>query len=157
VHVQVRRAAPFTATERARAEAMAALVDDVLVRAQLTSSAPLAGGSTPEFVTEGDHVRAMVQSAAVGSASIQPTPEEPDAFGLTLEVDPAWRRQGIGSRLLAEAVRLAASRGAAELVLTTHADNQHVLPMVLSAGLRGRIRMSGDKLTVRIPLATLHR
>jgi hypothetical protein len=29
--------------------------------------------------------------------------------------------------------------------------------MVLAAGLRGRIRMSGDRLTVRIPLAALQR
>jgi hypothetical protein len=28
---------------------------------------------------------------------------------------------------------------------------------VLAAGLRGRIRMSGDRLTVRIPLAALQR
>ena len=76
---------------------------------------------------------------------------------LALSVDPAWRRQGIGSRLLGEAVRMAAAREAAELVLTTRADNQAVLPMVLAAGLRGRIRMSGDRLTVRIPLAALHR
>ena len=74
-----------------------------------------------------------------------------------IKVDPAWRRQGIGSRLLSEAVRMAAAREAAELVLTTRADNQAVLPMVLAAGLRGRIRMSGDRLTVRIPLAALHR
>ena len=58
---------------------------------------------------------------------------------------------------MAEAVRVAAARNAAELVLTTHADNKAVLPMVLAAGLRGRIRMSGDRLTVRIPLAALHR
>ena len=54
-------------------------------------------------------------------------------------------------------MRLAAAREAAELVLTTRADNQSVLPMVLAAGLRGRIRMSGDRLTVRIPLAALQR
>ena len=67
---------------------------------------------------------------------------------LTLSVDPAWRRRGIGTRLLAEAVRLAAAHGAGELVLTTRADNQAVLPVVLAAGLRGRIKMSGDRLTV---------
>jgi ribosomal protein S18 acetylase RimI-like enzyme len=157
VLVQVRRAAPFTPTERARAEAMALLLDDVLARGETTWSAPPVGAAAPEFVSDGDEVRAVVQDAAVGIATIHPSRDNPDAFTLTLEVDPAWRRQGIGSRLLADAGRLAASRGAAELVLTTQADNQHVLPMVLAAGLRGRIRMSGDKLTVRIPLAALQR
>jgi hypothetical protein len=40
-------------------------------------------------------------------------------------------------------------------VLVTSADNQAVLPMVLGSGLRGRIRMSGDGLTVRVPLRDL--
>jgi hypothetical protein len=38
-------------------------------------------------------------------------------------------------------------------VLTTRADNQAVLAIVLASGLRGRIRMAGETLTVRIPLA----
>ena len=53
-----------------------------------------------------------------------------------LQVDPAWRRLGIGSRLLAEAARVAHADGAAEIVLTARADNQAVLPMVLAAGMR---------------------
>ena len=40
-------------------------------------------------------------------------------------------------------------------MLTTGPDNQAVLPMVMAAGLRGRIRMSGDVLTVRVPVAGL--
>ncbi len=118
---------------------------------------PTPTGADPDFVSEGNQVTAVVDGASVGSAAIRPALDEPDTCVLTLVVDPAWRRRGIGSRLLAEAVRLAASRDAAELVLTTRADNQSVLPMVLAAGLRGRIRMSGDRLTVRIPLAALQR
>ena len=53
---------------------------------------------------------------------------------LHLEVDPAWRRRGIGSRLLLEAARAAAGLGDDELVLVTSADNQAVLPMVLGLG-----------------------
>ena len=70
-------------------------------------------------------------------------------------MDPAWRRRGIGSRLLLEAARAAAGLGDDELVLVTDADNQAVLPMVLGSGLRGRIRMYGDALTVRVPLRDL--
>ena len=51
--------------------------------------------------------------------------------------------------------RLALAKGADEIVLTTRSDNPAVLPMVLAAGLRGRIRMAGDQLTVRIPLRDL--
>ena len=39
-----------------------------------------------------------------------------------------------------------------EIVLTTRAGNQAVLPMVLAAGMRGRIRMAADVLTVRLPV-----
>ena len=40
-------------------------------------------------------------------------------------------------------------------MLTTRSDNQAVLPMVLAAGLRGRIRMAADTLTVRVPVRDL--
>jgi ribosomal protein S18 acetylase RimI-like enzyme len=157
VLVQVRRTAPFTATEHARAAALAGLVDDVLTRQHATSPVPTPSGSEPELVADGERVDAVVDGARVGGAVIRPALDEPDVWVLTLTVDPAWRRRGVGSRLLAEMVRLAAARGAGELALTTRADNQAVLPMVLAAGLRGRIKMSGDRLTVRIPLAALHR
>jgi ribosomal protein S18 acetylase RimI-like enzyme len=158
VLVQVRRGAPFTATEHARAAALASLVGDVIARAALSSTpAPTGAGDGPELVVDSAEVRAVVHGQVVGSAAISPALDEPDACVLALSVVPAWRRRGIGSRLLTEAVRMAAARDAAELVLITRADNQAVLPMVLAAGLRGRIRMSGDRLTVRIPLAALHR
>jgi ribosomal protein S18 acetylase RimI-like enzyme len=157
VLVQVRRTAPFTATELARAAALASLVDDVLARATASASTPPVTGAVPEFVVDGAGVTAVVDGTAVGTAAVRPALDEPDAYVLTLTVDPTWRRQGIGRRLLSEAVRVAAAREAAELVLTTRSDNQAVLPMVLAAGLRGRIRMSGDRLTVRIPLAALQR
>ena len=47
------------------------------------------------------------------------------------------------------------SSGADELVLVTESDNAAVLPMVLGAGLRGRIRMAGGELTVRVPVRDL--
>jgi len=157
VSVQVRRTAPFTATEHTRAAALAGVVDDVIARTGRAQSAPTPGLGEPDFVTEEDRACAVVDGVAIGSATLRAAVDQPGACVLELAVDPAWRRHGIGSRLLAEAVKLAAARGASEVLLTTRADNQAVLPLVLSAGLRGRIRMSGDRLTVRIPLAALHR
>jgi ribosomal protein S18 acetylase RimI-like enzyme len=136
---------------------MAALVDDVLASATSHPTASPHTGAVPELVSRGAEVTAVVDGTAVGTASVRQAVDEPDACVLRLSVEPAWRRQGIGSRLLGEAVRMAAARGATELVLSTRADNRAVLPMVLAAGLRGRIRMSGDRLTVRIPLAALQR
>ena len=159
VQVQVRRTAPFTATEHARGAAMAELVSDVLARGR-EATAPtggrrVGGGSTPEYVIEGDSVRAVIDEVPVGLAVVGGTADEEDSRRVTLRVDPAWQRRGIGTRLLVDAARLAGSMGASEIVLTTRADNQAVLPMVLAAGLRARIRMAADQLTVRVPVRSL--
>ncbi len=160
VQVQVRRTAPFTATEHARAAAMADLVTDVLERSRDAQLAPSPGrrlgiGATPEFRTDGDSVTAIVDGLPVGLAVVRPATGDDDVRPVTLRVDPAWQRRGIGTRLLIEVARLANATGATEIVLTTRADNQAVLPMVLSAGLRGRIRMAADVLTVRVPVKEL--
>ena len=47
------------------------------------------------------------------------------------------------------------ARGSTRSSSSTEADNQAVLPIVLAAGLRGRIRMASDQLTVRIPVRDL--
>ncbi len=159
VSVQIHREAPFTATEHARGTAMAALVSDVLQRQRdaATVQEPgrrLGGGITPDYVSSSHGVSAMVEGTTVGRAVLAEH-LSPGCRRLALEVDPAWRRRGIGSRLLLEGARTAAGLGDDELVLTTGADNQAVLPMVLGSGLRGRIRMSGDMLSVRVPLRDL--
>jgi ribosomal protein S18 acetylase RimI-like enzyme len=159
VSVQVHRRAPFTATEHARGAALAELVTDVLARSREAMAVPepgrrLGAGTTPDIVTSSHGVSALVDGTPVGRAVLAEL-VSPGARHLHLEVDPAWRRRGIGSRLLLEAARAAAGLGDDELVLETDADNQAVLPMVLGSGLRGRIRMSGDTLTVRVPLRDL--
>ncbi|MFC4786941.1 GNAT family N-acetyltransferase [Nocardioides sp. MAHUQ-72] len=161
VQVQVRRTAPFTATEHARGAALAELVSDVLARGREAAAGPAPGrrvghGSTPEYAVEDDAVRATIDDTPVGLAVVRPAlVDEPDVRPVTLRVDPAWQRRGIGTRLLVDAARLAGSMGATEIVLTTRADNQAVLPMVLAAGLRARIRMAADQLTVRVPVRSL--
>jgi ribosomal protein S18 acetylase RimI-like enzyme len=162
VQVQVRRTAPFTATEHARASAIAGLVSDVLERGRLEAAAvPAPGrrlghGDVPTYRHEQDGVHAVVDGTVVGSATMGPYGDEgPTVRRVTLGVDPAWRRRGIGTRLLVDVARLAAGRRVDEVVVLTAADNQAVLPVVLAAGLRGRIRMAGESLTVRIPVRSL--
>lgn len=160
VQVQVRREAPFTATEHARGAAMADLVSDVLERSRESAMVPslsrrVGGGASPEYVVDGDSVVAVVEEVVVGRAVVRPAAAEPDVRPVTLRVDPAWQRRGIGTRLLVDAARLASALGAVEIVLTTRSDNQAVLPMVMAAGLRGRIRMAADTLTVRVPVRDL--
>ena len=72
-----------------------------------------------------------------------------------IEIYPDHQGRGIGTRLLTQASRLARTRGAEALMLTTTSDNQAVLPLVLAAGMRGLIRMSGGELTVRIRIGGL--
>jgi ribosomal protein S18 acetylase RimI-like enzyme len=160
VQVQVRRSAPFTATEHTRGAAIADLVSDVLERTQQSAMAPsmgrrVGGGTTPEYVADDDSISALIDGQAVGLAVVRSEAEEPDVRPVTLRVDPAWQRRGIGTRLLVDAARLANALGAAEIILTTRSDNQAVLPMVMAAGLRGRIRMASDTLTVRVPVRDL--
>lgn len=165
VQVQVHRTAPFTATEHARGAAIADLVNDVLQRsresATVVSNASqrrLGSGATPEYVASQDTVAAYIDGAVVGQAVVAEATHNDDGDvvrPVDLRVDPAWQRRGIGTRLLLDAARLAHALGADEILLTTRADNQAALPMVLAAGLRGRIRMAADVLTVRVPVRDL--
>ena len=162
VQVQVRRTAPFTATEHARGAALADLVSDVLARTRAGADPIAPGpsrrvgtGAVPDYVVGDDGVAAVVDGTTVGLAVIRGEAEQAGVRAVSLRVDPAWQRRGIGTRLLVDVARLAAGSDVAEIVLSTRADNQAVLPMVLAAGLRGRIRMAADVLTVRIPVRDL--
>jgi len=154
VTVQLGRTTPFTATEHARGAAMAALVSDVLGR-ERPAFAPsgarrMGGGATPEHVVEGSTVLVLLDGEVVGRGRTTPSAEDPSVHDVDLVVDPASRRRGLGTRLLADTARLSRRLGAEEIVLTTRSDNQAVMPMLLAAGMRGRIRMAGEQLTVRI-------
>ncbi|GAA5115845.1 hypothetical protein GCM10023339_23670 [Alloalcanivorax gelatiniphagus] len=156
VVVQLRRTAPFTPAEHARGAALAELVTDVLAAA---AAAPgpephdVPGATEPDYEVHRAEVRAVVASGVVGQAAW--TVDDEGAWHVELGVDPAWRRRGIGSRLLLETARAARSSDADEIVVRTAADNLAVLPLVLGTGLRGRIRMGSDDLTVRIPVRRL--
>jgi len=161
VVVQVRRQTPFTATEHARGAALADLVTDVVQRSRAAAGAwatePVtADAADVEYVVDGPTVTALLGGVVVGRATLLEPPAaggpEGTVHGLTVTVEPAWRRRGIGTRLLLDTARLARTRGADGLVLTTGSDNPAVLPLVLAAGMRGLIKMAGGELTVRVPV-----
>jgi GNAT superfamily N-acetyltransferase len=166
VEMQIRRRTPFTVTEHARGTALAELVSDVLQRMRRSAGMSAAaseptGDAAPEYVVDGGTVTAVLDGVVVGRATVHDPEEDSADLGeeqtrrVTVSVEAAWRRRGIGTRLLMQAARLARARGADALLLATTADNQAVLPLVLAAGMRGLIRMGGDRLTVRIPLHRL--
>jgi GNAT superfamily N-acetyltransferase len=156
VVMHVRRSTPFTATEHARGAALADLVSDVLNRAREELAPAPRNGQMPEYVVDGSSVTALLGGVVVGRAVLEPEDDaEEMTYWLTLSVESAWRRRGIGTRLLVHAGRLARTNGAETLVLTTTADNPAVLPLVLSAGMRGLIKMTAGELTVSISVARL--
>lgn len=159
VLVQIRRVATFTAVEHARGAAMAELVSDVIGRERPvfapSASRRMGSGATPTYAVRGERIVAMADEVTVGLAIVHPPAEDPLVRTIDIDVDAAWQRRGIGTRLLGDAARLARRLGADEILLTTAHDNRAVLPMVLAAGMRGRIRMAGDTLTVRVGVREL--
>jgi GNAT superfamily N-acetyltransferase len=150
--VQIRRAIPFTSVERARAMALADLVGQVLdARTVPTPRATLA--ATPDYVAEGDTVSALAGGHVAGRATLTVTEAGP--WPVDIWVDAGWQRRGIGTRLLSDIARAARSQGAGEIVLVAPAHSSAVLPMVIAAGMRGRIRVTDANLTVRISLADI--
>ena len=153
--IQIRRDPPFTATERARAAALAELVGQVL-DGGATPAPPQQPAGDPDFHTSGPVVTALAAGKVAGRAEFTRV-EGDQPWPVDLWVDPSWHRRGVGTRLLGDIARAARSAGAEEIVLTAPSDTKAVLPMVLAAGMRGRIRMAGESLTVRIALNDLRR
>lgn len=153
--IQIRRMMPFTPAERARGAALAELVSDVLGRITPTAPAHSPGDTEPTYVGGESDVSVLVGGRVIGRAAVEPGASDADPWPVDMWVEPSWQRRGLGTRLLGEIARLARSKGAGEIVLTAPADSQAVLPMVLSAGLRGRIRMAGETVTVRIAVSEL--
>lgn len=67
-----------------------------------------------------------------------------------LVVEDGWQRRGVGTRLLGAAARLAAGRGAEDVVLRGPAESPAALAMVFGSGLRARAKLSGDELVVTV-------
>ena len=72
-----------------------------------------ASAATPEYLVEGETITALVEGTPVGVAAVRPETGEPGVRPVTLRVDPAWQRRGIGTRLLVEAARVCERGGGA--------------------------------------------
>lgn len=140
----------WSATEQVRAAALTEFAE----RARSAAGIPptsAAGSAVVEYTVEGDAVLARIGVHVVGAASLHAVVD--GVIEASLEVAPAWRRLGIGRQLLRQVCALASGRGAAELMMLAPATEEGVVPVLAAAGMRGRIRLTEQGLSVHISLA----
>jgi len=140
----------WSATEQVRAAALTEFAD----RARSVAGSPpasAAGSAVVEYELTAESVLAKIGSHTVGAARLHAfVDEEVEA---SLEVAPAWRRLGIGRQLLRQVSGLAVARGATELMMLAPPTEEGVVPVLAAAGMRGRIRLTEEGLTVHVSLA----
>lgn len=105
---------------------------------------------TPELRSHADLVVAEVDDRKVGEARLLPTRA---GWGVRVYVHPAWRRRGLGLRLLREVSAMAADRGIGELDVRLDAHDLAGLRLVLASGLCGSISCDGGETRTRLVLA----
>jgi GNAT superfamily N-acetyltransferase len=103
-----------------------------------------------EYEVDENSVLARIGVHVVGAAKLHAFVD--DTVEASLEVAPAWRRLGIGRQLLRQISGLAAGRGAAELVMLAPPTEEGVVPVIAAAGMRGRIRLTEQGLSVHVSL-----
>lgn len=197
--ITLRREAPFTATEEARATVFASVVTDLLAdlaavlelpveqartavvpapntdpvtrpavsgdamalvrMADRCSSKTLAGRFGQPLV--GIQPRLARQVLAEGPALVVEVGQEVVALATVIPGDPArvellvedgWQGRGVGSRLLAQAARLAKANGANELMLTSEHNSAAVPRLSAASGLSGRVRHVGGRVELIVSL-----
>jgi GNAT superfamily N-acetyltransferase len=193
--VVLRRTAPFTATEHARAVAFAEVAEELMSPEPASGRAPaaptLTASSRPavrlatfedtaalvrmhgrcsadaiyrRYAAPLTHIDdrfarrlllagngalvAEVDGEVVGVASVSTC--ESAVAEVSLLVEDGWQRQGLGSRLLTGAARLARGRGASEVVLRSSIHNPALMSLAFASGLRARIRLDGDTVVVTV-------
>lgn len=102
------------------------------------------------FVDQPQHLLcvALHDGLVVGQARaiVHSHPDKaPDLYIDNLGIAPAYRRQGLATRLLAEIVRLGRERGCRELWVCTERDNEAARALYRSLGWRMRMTVVFDK------------
>src|SRR5689334_11157240 len=138
----------WSATEQVRAAVLTELADRARSAAPPASTA---GAAVVEYEVGEQQVLARIGVHVVGAAKLHAVVD--NAVEASLEVAPAWRRLGIGRQLLRQVSGLAAGAGAAELVMLAPATEEGVVPVLAAAGMRGRIRLTEEGLSVHVSLA----
>jgi GNAT superfamily N-acetyltransferase len=145
----------WSASEQVRAAALAEFADRARSAADIPPTSA-AGSAVVEYEIEDDAVLARIGVHVVGAARLIAVVDSPGAGSsveASLEVAPAWRRLGIGRQLLRQVSGLAAGRGAVELMMLAPPTEEGVVPVLAAAGMRGRIRLTEEGLSVHISLA----
>ena len=140
----------WSATEQVRATALSEIADR-LTSAAAPSPAAVAGTGVVEYDVRDDGVNAHIGVHVVGAGRLHAVVE--GVVEASVEVAPAWRRLGIGQQLLRQVCGLAAGHGAAELVLRAPASEEGAVQVLAASGMRGRIRLTEEGLTVHVNLA----
>jgi ribosomal protein S18 acetylase RimI-like enzyme len=167
-NIDLVREAPFTPTEQARVDAVVGLADRLAdlvspldpssrpeqpVERTMPAQAPpeQAPGrrSEPELRSHADLVIAEVDDRKVGEARLSPSGA---GWGVRVYVHPAWRRRGIGGRLLRDVMAMAADRGIRELDVRLDAHDLAGLRLVLASGMCGSISCDGEQTRTRLVL-----
>jgi GNAT superfamily N-acetyltransferase len=140
----------WSATEQVRADALTEFAS----RARSAAGNPptsAAGNAVVEYVLDESSVSARIGAHVVGAATLHAVVGE--TVEASLEVAPAWRRLGIGRQLLRQVSGLAVGRGASELMMLAPPTEEGVVPVLAAAGMRGRIRLTEEGLSVHVSLA----
>jgi len=140
----------WSATEQVRA----AVLGEFAERARSVAAVPpsaAAGSAVVEYEIADQQVLARIGVHVVGAARLHAMVD--GAAEASLEVAPAWRRLGIGRQLLRQVSGLAAGSGATELVMLAPPTEEGVVPVLAAAGMRGRIRLTEEGLSVHVSLA----
>jgi GNAT superfamily N-acetyltransferase len=138
----------WSATEQVRAGVLTEFAERARAAVPPSSAA---GSAVVEYEVGEQEVLARIGVHVVGAAKLHALVD--GAVEASLEVAPAWRRLGIGRQLLRQVSGLAVACGATELVMLAPPTEEGVVPVLAAAGMRGRIRLTEEGLSVHVGLA----